>query len=257
MTGQGGTASPGQQPEPLIEPGADLRHRQRSQPGRGELQGQRDPVQAHADRRHRRGVGVIEGEALPVHGGALGEQLHRLERGQPAGGGEIGGRDGQRRNPEDVLSADAQRFPARDQQIRPRAGSQQGVGQLGGRAEHVLGVVEDHQQVAVADRVDQGVEHGPSRLLADTEHGGHGAGTSSGSATGASSTSHTPSPAPSSTSAATCSASRDLPIPPGPVIVTSRDPPGHQGPQLGQLPGPADETGGLRRQVVAQRRVVQ
>ena len=49
--------------------------------------------------------------------------------------------------------------------------------------------------------------------------------TSSGSATGASSTSQTPSPAPSSTSAATCNASRDLPIPPGPVIVTSRDPP--------------------------------
>ncbi len=34
-----------------------------------------------------------------------------------------------------------------------------------------------------------------------------------------------PPPVPSSTSAATCSASRDLPIPPGPAIVTSRDPP--------------------------------
>ena len=49
--------------------------------------------------------------------------------------------------------------------------------------------------------------------------------TSSGSATGASSTSHTPSPVPSRASAAACSASRDLPIPPGPAIVTSRDPP--------------------------------
>ena len=49
--------------------------------------------------------------------------------------------------------------------------------------------------------------------------------TSSGSATGASSTSHTPSPVPSRASAATCNASRDLPIPPGPAIVTSRDPP--------------------------------
>jgi hypothetical protein len=160
-----------------------------------------------------------------VHRGVLGEQLHRLEGGQLARGGEIGGRDCQRGNPEDVLPADAQRLPARDQQARPRAGPHHGVGQLGRRAEHVLGVVEDHQQVPVADRVDQGVEHGPSRLLADSEHGGHGAGHQLGSATGASSTSHTPSPAPSSASAATCNARRDLPIPPGPAIVTSRDPP--------------------------------
>ena len=47
--------------------------------------------------------------------------------------------------------------------------------------------------------------------------------TSSGPATGASSTSHTPSPEPSSNAAATCNASRVLPIPPGPVIVTSRE----------------------------------
>ena len=40
----------------------------------------------------------------------------------------------------------------------------------------MLGVVEDHQQVPVADRVEQGVEHRPSRLLADLEDGGHGAG---------------------------------------------------------------------------------
>ena len=33
----------------------------------------------------------IEDEALPVHGGAFGEQLDRLERGQPAGRSEIGG----------------------------------------------------------------------------------------------------------------------------------------------------------------------
>jgi len=67
MAGQGRTAPPGQQPEPLIEPGADLRHRERTQPGRGELEGQRDPVQADTDRRHRRGVGGVDGEALPVH----------------------------------------------------------------------------------------------------------------------------------------------------------------------------------------------
>ena len=81
--------------------------------------------------------------------------------------------------------------------------------------------------------------------------------TSSGSATGASSTSHTPSPAPSSASAATCNASRDLPIPPGPAIVTSRDPPDTSDRSSASSRGPAHETGCLRWQVVAQRRVVQ
>ena len=146
MAGQRGPAPPGQQLEPVIEPGVDLRYRQRTQPGRGQLQGQRNPVQPHADRRHRRGVGLVNGEVRPAHCGALGEQLHRLESGQRAGGGQAGGRDCQRGNPEDVLPADAERFPAGDQQGCSRAGPQHGVGQLGGRAEHVLGVIEDHQQ---------------------------------------------------------------------------------------------------------------
>ena len=44
MAGRRGTAPPGQQPEPLIEPRADLRGRQRAQPGRGKLKSQRNPV---------------------------------------------------------------------------------------------------------------------------------------------------------------------------------------------------------------------
>jgi hypothetical protein len=106
----------------LIEPGADLRHRQRTQPSRCQLQGQRNPVQPYAHRRNRRGVGRVKGEALPVHRGALREQLHRLKSGQLAGGGQIGRRDWQRRNPENMLPADAQRLAAGDQQVRTRSG---------------------------------------------------------------------------------------------------------------------------------------
>ena len=257
MAGQSGPAPPGQQPEPLIKPGADLRYRQRAQPRRGELDGQRDPVQAHADRRHRRGIGIIKGEALPVHRGVLGEQLHRLESGQPRGVGETGGRDSQRRNPEDMLPADAQRLPAGDQQARPRAGPYHGVGQLRGRAKHVLGVVEDDQQVPVADRVDQGIQHGPSRLLADTEHGGHGACDQLG-------VGHRRQlDQPHSVPGAIQYLGRHLQRQPGladPARPGDRDqptPPGHQRPQLSQLAGPAHETSRLRRQVMAQRRVIQ
>ena len=97
----------------------------------------------NADRRHRRRTGVVDDEAPPVQRGVLREQLHRLEGGQPVRSGEIGGRDGQAGNPEDVLPADAKRLPARDQQADPRARPDDGVCQLGDRAEHLLGVVED------------------------------------------------------------------------------------------------------------------
>jgi hypothetical protein len=225
--------------------------------GRGELEGQRNPVQPHADRRHCCGVGGVESEAPPVQHGALREQLHRLESGQPAGGGEIGGRDGQRGNPEDVLPAGAQRFPARNQQIRSRAGPHQGVGQLGGRAEHVLGIVEDHQQVAVADRLDQGVEHGPSRLLADAEHGGHGAGHQLG--VGHRRQLDQPHPVAGAVQRIGGHLQRQagLADPARPCDRDQPRPARHQGPQLGQLGGPADETGRLRWQVVPQRRVIQ
>ena len=257
MAGQGGPAPPGQQPEPLIEPGADLRHRQRTQPGRGQLEGQRDPVQPHADRRHRRGVGGVQGEAPPGHHGALREQLHRLESRQPVGRGQIGGRHRQRRNPEHSLPADAQRFPARDQQARPRARPHQGVGQLGGRAEHMLGIVQDHEQVPVADRLDQGVEHGLSRLLADLQHGRHGAGHQLGF--GHRRQLGQPYPV----AGAVQHLSRHLQRQPGladPARPRDRDQPRsarHQRPQLGQLRRPAHETGGLRWQVVTQRRIIQ
>ena len=225
MAGEGGTAPPGQQPEPLIEPGTDLLDRQRTKPGCSELQSQRDTVQANADRRDSLAVAVVYGEAPPVHRRALGEELHRFERGQPVGGAEIVGRHRQRGNPDHPLPADPQRFPASDQQARTGAGSRHRLGQLGRRPDDVLSVVEYHQHGPDADRVDQGGEHRPSRLFADAQNGGHRARHQLRIGHGASSTSHTPSSARSSACAATCSASRDLPIPPGPVIVISRDPP--------------------------------
>ena len=143
VTRQGGTVPRGQQAEPLIEPDVDLRRRERAKAGRGELESQRDTVETNADRRHRRRASVVDDEAPPVQRGVLREQLHRLEGGQPVRSGEIGGRDGQAGNPEDVLPADAKRLPARDQQADPRARPDDGVCQLGDRAEHLLSVVED------------------------------------------------------------------------------------------------------------------
>ena len=67
-----GAASACEQPETLIQPVAELSQRQRAQPGRGELDGQRHAVQSSADRHDKRGSLRIEGQVdalrtRPVH----------------------------------------------------------------------------------------------------------------------------------------------------------------------------------------------
>lgn len=44
----------GQEPEPLVEPGADLDHRHHAGPGRGQLDGQRQAAEPLADLDHGR-----------------------------------------------------------------------------------------------------------------------------------------------------------------------------------------------------------
>ncbi len=73
-----GPAAAGQQAEAIIQPGSDLIQREDPDPRRGQLDGERDPVEAAADLRHRGRVLLGERElgqhgARPVH-----EQLHRL-----------------------------------------------------------------------------------------------------------------------------------------------------------------------------------
>jgi hypothetical protein len=68
-----------QQREPLIQPGLQLGHRHRSQPRRGQLQGQRDAIKPSADLpHHRRGGRLICGESHSVSRGTVCQQPHRL-----------------------------------------------------------------------------------------------------------------------------------------------------------------------------------
>jgi hypothetical protein len=73
-------AAAGEQPEPLIQPGAHLAQRHRLQPGRGQLDRQRDAVEAPAHRRRQRRGLVVEDEAWILRAGPLREQLDRLRR---------------------------------------------------------------------------------------------------------------------------------------------------------------------------------
>ena len=134
----------GQQPEPLIQQPGDRGRAQRRHPRGGQLDRQRDPVQAPADLADRRGVSRGQGKVAACGSGALDEQGYRV-----AGGG---GRHARRRRrqrqrpqPEDLLTAHAQRLPARGQDAHPAAAAQDVRCEGRCRAHQVLAVV-DHQQ---------------------------------------------------------------------------------------------------------------
>ena len=75
---QGGAASPGQQAEPLVEAVVQGAERQRAQPGGGQLDGQRQPVQPRADRHHQRGGLLVERQAGALRPGPVDEQRDRI-----------------------------------------------------------------------------------------------------------------------------------------------------------------------------------
>ena len=106
--------------------------------------------------------------------------------------------------------------PARSEQepIQLRA-------QLRGRAEHVLAVIQHHQQLPAGQHPGQRPRDRQPRLLPHPSTAATTAGTCPGSCTGASSTSQAPSANRPATRRATSHASRVFPEPPGPVTVTS------------------------------------
>jgi hypothetical protein len=56
----------------------DLGQRQRTHPRRGQLDGQRHPVEARADLAHGRGIVVADRETGPGTAGPVGEQFDRF-----------------------------------------------------------------------------------------------------------------------------------------------------------------------------------
>ena len=69
---------PPQEAEPVVESLGHVGRAERADPARGELERQRQPVEAEADPCHVRGIGLVELEARRRGGGALDEQPHGL-----------------------------------------------------------------------------------------------------------------------------------------------------------------------------------
>jgi hypothetical protein len=131
---------------------ADVGHREQAQLRRGQLDGEREPVEPVADRGHVGRGGVVDGER-GLHGpGPLDEQ------GPGVGGqqqlGPVGGPGGQGERPDLVLvlAEQAQHGPGGHQHLHPGRGREQ-LADEARPGHHLLEVVQHEQAGAVAEVV--------------------------------------------------------------------------------------------------------
>ena len=140
----------GQQGEALLEPGQDLGGRQHLGPGGGQLDGQGQPVEPGRDLGHRRGVLCRQPELRPRRLGPLHEQRRRL----------LGA---QRRDDQLLLAPEGEGDPGGDQHLDPRGGGEQPLDHGTGPG-HLLEVVDDEEELPVAEVVAHGLQHRTPRL---------------------------------------------------------------------------------------------
>ena len=156
LPGRARAAAPGQQAQPVAQPGVDLLRGQHPGLRRGQLDGQRQPVQPAADPGHRRTVRLGHREPRHHLRGPLGEQPHRREHPQPCRRQRLARlRHRQRRHRQHHLAVDNQRFPAGGQHPQPGRRPQQQVRQLGGGVHQVLAVIQHQQQLPAREVAGQ------------------------------------------------------------------------------------------------------
>ncbi len=253
---QGGPAPAGEQAEALVEAVEQAVQGQGAQPGGGELDGQRQPVQPAADRHDDRDRVVADRQPDALGPGPVHEQRDRVRGLGRHRAGIAGLRQRQRRHPVDDLSADAERLTAGGEQAHPRASPDEGIGGLGARVDQVLAVVEDDQDVLRDQGVEQGLQGGPAGLRDDPERSGDGR--RHGLGVGDRGQFDQPHPVAAAVEqlGGHLQAQPRLAAPAGPGQGDHARGV-HQGPHLCELPGASDERGELGREVVRQRLVAE
>ena len=169
---RGGVAPVAEDPEAVVESFRDRRDTQRSEPARRELERKRQPVEAKADACHVLRHLIVELEPGRRGGGACDEQRDGLVAEEAVGRQRslrIG--DVERRDPEDHLPRDAERFAACREDREAPDGAEQPVRERRGLCEHVLAVVEHEQQRPRGEEVGHGVAEVLRREGADVERG--------------------------------------------------------------------------------------
>ena len=168
----------------MVEPFAQVHERHRTQPGGGELECQRDAVEAPADGRDECHLGLVEHKGSVLHPRPLGEQAHGVRGLDIRQAFRIARRQRERRDPVDALPVDAERLSRRGEDPHPWAAPAGQVGELGGGVDDVLAVVEDEEHVLLAEGIEQGVEQRAATLVLNAENcsdgGGHLLGMSDG-----------------------------------------------------------------------------
>ena len=155
LPGGCGSTAAGEEPEPLVEVVEDLEERDRPDAGRGQLDGQGDPVEPPAQ--PTQGLDFLLPDHEPVSGigRAVEEQAHRIRAQHRVPGVVAGNR--QRRDRRDPLTGDGQTFPTRREDSRS-AGARQAVEhQRGGRRDQVLAIVEHDEHRTGGEEVGQRV----------------------------------------------------------------------------------------------------
>ena len=160
-------------PDPALELVDELVRREDPQRRGSELDRQRDPVEPAADLGREGGVGRGGLDLGAADRGPREEQGDRRVAHELVRVGLRVGRHGQRVDPHDALARHADREPARGEDRQTgRAGEQ--VGERGRRRAHVLHGVEDEQAGRASERLREGLDQGPARLVGHAHRAGDG-----------------------------------------------------------------------------------
>jgi hypothetical protein len=162
-----------EQRQPPRQPTQQRARRQQADPRRRQLDGERQPVETGTDGGHRRRVRLGEAEVRPRRPGALREQADRfvprqILRRRQAAGALWAVRQRKRRHRKGMLAIQVQNRPARDEQAETGRGGEQVADQRRGR-QHLLEVVEDQQQVPIAEVPHHAAGERPVARLAHAE----------------------------------------------------------------------------------------
>ncbi len=172
MAGRGDPTAPTQQAEPIVQPRGDLLDRQGAHARRGQLDRQRDPLQAAADLGHRGRIRLAHAEADPGRPGAVQEQPTRSIALQVSDCPYRAG-DGERCDHPDRLAVDVKRLAAGHEGAHARAGGEQRADQRGARGHQVLAVVQDEERLARTHVIRQDGGRLPPGRLAHSERRRH------------------------------------------------------------------------------------
>ena len=173
----GNALAPGRQDlQAMLEAGEQSGRRQHLGPGGGQLDGQRQTVEARDDRGDRAELVLGRLETGPGDPGTIHEQRDGPALAQRLGGSGVGQvRNVERRDGILLLSVEPEGAPAGDQHLDPRGGLQQPVHERC-RVEDLLEVVEHEEHGPVAQVLGEGLGRGPVAGLDETERAGHDRG---------------------------------------------------------------------------------